>query len=206
LGEHGDTGGAGGEVDPHRAGLRVDGADLPADLELDLAGVGDDDRAGEAHTVVDDGTRVAGPLGDGRRGQPHRRHAVRDDPVETDLAGHALVPVDRVEVAGGPGVAHEQCAVEGEGAGEQLVPDGEPAHRPSPRTARVERTVATGAPPSSAISARVLTIAMPARSVIESTWTVVRRRSPATVGRWCVKRSSAWTTREKSIPDSGSAT
>src|SRR5690606_8554792 len=175
---------------------------------LDHTGVGHDDRAGEAHPVVDDGARVAGPVGDGGRGQAHRRHPVGDDAVEADLAGDALVVVDGVEVPGRARVAHQQRAVDGVGAGEQLVADGEGGQvhqRPSPRTASVERTVATGVPASSAISALVLTIAIPALSVTESTWTVVRRRFPATIGRWWVKRSSAWTTREKSIPDSGSA-
>ena len=63
----------------------------------------------------------------------------------------------------------------------------------------------TGSPSSAAISARVVIMASPARTVIESTCSTVTSRSPATIGRWWVNRSSACTTRLKSIPAAGSS-
>src|SRR5690606_3201327 len=73
-------------------------------------------------------------------------------------------------------------------------------------TTRLDRTVATGALSPSTISARVLTMVMPARWVTDSMVTPVATTSPATRGRWWVKRSSACTTLEKSTPTSGSVT
>src|SRR5699024_5310588 len=107
---------------------------------------------------------------------------------QTDLEREPLIPVDRVEVSGCPGVADQAGTVHHPRGLEQFGTSrhscGERAHQSSPRTARVDATVHTGAPPSSAISVRVLTIEIPPRAVIESTCTTVCSRSPATMGRW----------------------
>src|SRR5690606_1479960 len=215
LAEHARALAGHGEVDTDRAGVRVHRADGPGHLERSDAGVRHGHGAREARLVVDDGARVAGPvLDEGHRGA-QREHAVGDDAGQAHLGGERVVPVDRVEVAARAGVPHEAGTVDLDRAGADHVTDrqvgqggagGLGAHAPSPRTARVEVTVETGSVPpsgrSAAISQRVVTIARPARSTIESTCSTVTSSSPATIGRWWVKRSSAWTTREKSMPAS----
>src|SRR5699024_6396344 len=107
---------------------------------------------------------------------------------QAHLEGEPLIPVDRVEVPGGTGVAHQPRPVHAAGDGQQLGADGriggEDPHHSSPRTARLDVTVHTWAPPSSVISVRVVTMAIPPRVVMESTCTAVCSRSPATIGRW----------------------
>src|SRR5690606_40887348 len=142
---------------------------------------------GEPHLVVDDGARVTGPVDHHADRGPHGEHPVGDHPGQADLDGEPLVPVDRVEVAAGPGVADQVTPVHPDGGGPDDLPDlqvrdprprrGRHAVAPEvsadpssgPRTARVERTVATGVPSSAAISQRVVTMARPARSTTEST-------------------------------------
>src|SRR6185312_7072254 len=114
------------------------------------------------------GARVADPVGDDARCGAHGPHAVGDDPRQAHRGGDAIVPVDRVEVAAGAGVPDQAGAVDGDLAAGDLVADGQ-AHESSGRTARVETTVVTGSPSSDAISARVVIMASPARTVIEST-------------------------------------
>jgi hypothetical protein len=68
----------------------------------------------------------------------------------------------------------------------------------------VESTVETASPSSFVSSVLVVTMPPVPTARARSTWTVAVISSPATMGRWWVKRSSAWTTREKSIPEAGS--
>ena len=88
-----------------------------------LAGVGDDDRAGETHAVLDDRARVAGPVGDDPDRGGHRVHAVGDHVGQAEGLRVARVPVDRVEVARCAGVAHQVDALDREVLGRDLVAD-----------------------------------------------------------------------------------
>ena len=54
-----------------------------------------------------DGARIADPLGDHPTRGRHGQHSVGDDVGKPDRGGDPFVPVDRVEVAAGPGV-HDQ--------------------------------------------------------------------------------------------------
>src|SRR6185312_9176089 len=118
-----------GQVDAGGAGLLVEGADGPADLQggaLRVGGVGagrvlDDDGLGEAGLVVDDGPGIADPVLDQRDGGTHGEHAVRDDSGQADLGGEALVPVDRVEVPAGPGIADQVGPVHVQGGATDLL-------------------------------------------------------------------------------------
>src|SRR6476469_1791506 len=69
--------------------------------------VGHGDRVGELAAQLDD----LGAVGPGR--QRHRVHPVRDHARETHGRGDPVGPVDRVEVAAGPGVADQVGAPHG---------------------------------------------------------------------------------------------
>ena len=62
---------------------------------------------GELRGGLDDRAGIADPVGDDPSASGHGEHAVRDDVGQSDLGGEPLVPVDRVEVAGGAGVADQ---------------------------------------------------------------------------------------------------
>src|SRR5699024_5238084 len=197
LARHGD-----GEV--HPVALRFDRADDSAHVHLDLTRVGHGHGAGEPHAVGFQFPRIAEMVGQRRAGEAHREHPVGDDAPEAHLGGESVVPVDRVEVPGRPGVPDEPGAIDVADGLEELLAHGPRAHLPSPRTAMVDSTLPTAAPPASVRSTRVRTIVIPARLVMSTTWVVVAISSPATSGRVRLKVSSAWTTREKSISAPGS--
>src|SRR6266508_2490338 len=150
---------------------------------------------GEPDTVVDHGRRVANPLRHRLTGQRHRVHAVCDHAGQADRAGSPVVPVDRVEVAGGAGVADQVGPGDPECPGRQPVAD---LHRklhgqPSPRTTRTE-PVTTGSPASVTSSVRVVRMSWPPREAMSSTTHTHWRRSPAYTGRVYRNRCSPWTT------------
>src|SRR5699024_5429891 len=195
----------GGQIDAGRLGLFVQCTDFGGNVDFGRTGVGNFDGAREAHGVTADFARITNPVGYDINNGSHRPHAVGDYSGQTDFVGEALIPVDGVAIAGRSGVANECGAVDADGALADFLALSEfieswSAHASSPRIASVETTVATGLPAVSAISQRVVTIAIAARSTIESTCRMVESSSPATMGRWWVKVSSAWTTREKSMP------
>src|SRR6476661_6396946 len=209
----------GRELDGDALRLRVGRLDDTGDLEVCAGVVGHHDRLGEADAVLDDATGVAGPVGDEGDGRTHREHAVRDDVGQSDLLGEPLVPVDAVAVEGGPGVLHQTSPVDVDRDRRQHVTDrdlGEGAdgrgrrsallggHHSPPRMTMVDVAVQTASPCSVASSVRVVTIAWPPASRTVSTCSVPTTASPAVRGRWWVKRCSPCTTREKSIPASGS--
>ena len=73
---------------------------------------------------VHDAGRVADPLDDRAAHQGHRVHAVRDHTRQPDRGRGPVAPVDRVEVAGRPRIAHEVGARDPHGQWRQLVADG----------------------------------------------------------------------------------
>ena len=114
--------GGGGQRDLH--GLVVGVGRLHPAVEHDLrtrAVVGHRHDRGEADVELGDRARVADPLGDVAAAETHGQHAVGDRGVQTDLLGDLVVPVDRVEVAGDPGVVHQIRTGQGDDSFGQLV-------------------------------------------------------------------------------------
>src|SRR5699024_9563086 len=193
----------------------IQGGHRAGDVDAAAAVVRDRHRPGEARAVVDDPAGVTGPLGDDPGGRAHGPHPVGDDVGQPHGLRGRLVPVDDVAVAGGSGVVDEGGPGDGDGLRREglplahvgELPHGLLAHRhSSPRTTIVERLVATGASSASMISLRMVTIWCPPAARMASMCSTPRSSSPATIGRWWVKRCSPWTTREKSTPASGSLT
>src|SRR6476661_1009488 len=209
----------GRQVDGDAPGVGVDRLDHTGDLDVGAALVGHDDRPGEAHAVLDHAAGVADPVGHDRDGGTHGEHAVGDDVGQPHLLGEPLVPVDRVAVEGGTGVLDEAGPVDVDRQRREGVADGDPvegpdaggaarldAHHSAPRMTMVEVAVQTGSPASVASSVRVVTIEWPPASRTVSTCRVPTTASPAVSGRWWTNRCSPCTTREKSMPASGSRT
>src|SRR3954452_8132078 len=93
--------------------------------------VGHDDGVRELRSELADAAGAAGPVVERPGGQRHREHPVRDDAGQADRPGHAVRPVDRVEVAAGTGVADQV------GPGHGVLPRRElPAGFPQRRTGR----------------------------------------------------------------------
>src|SRR6185312_16093477 len=131
----------------------------------------------------------AGPGGHCPAHQGHREHAVGDHAGEAHRGREALAPVDRVEVAGGAGVADQI----GPGDPEGLRLEGH-GHS-SPRCTSLAQTVTTGSPASVDTSLRVVMTSCPPRLVISSTVLTQTSASPATIGRRYANRWSPCTTR-----------
>src|SRR5215207_898431 len=145
--------------------LGVEADQDPAAVDLGHLALGGEGLAGLDHgrepdlQSLDRG-RVADPAGDHAGGDAHGVHAVGDHPGQPDGLGDLVVPVDRVEVAGGAGVADQVHALDrlgdlGEGVAGPHAGQVDPgAHaRPSrggavPRDSRVPRTRQTGSPSS----------------------------------------------------------
>ena len=172
-------------VSPPERALSSTETRLPSSLSSHLAGdlqgrpgvvVRHHDRPGEADAVLLHRAGVAGPVGDhpGRLG--HGEHAVRDHVGQADRLGDPLVPVDQVEVAGGPGVHDQVDPLDPEGLRGQLgphldvvVPDRHRQPPAVPRATRVEYAVRTGSPSTVETSPRVVSRSLPAAERMLST-------------------------------------
>src|SRR3954471_6391044 len=158
----------------------LDGA---PDHDLDAGVVVRNDHwLGELATDLTHPTRRTGPGVERPGRQRQREHAVRDHPRQTDRGGHAIRPVDRVEVAARPGVAHQRGPGDGVGLFGKLLPARQ-VHGSSPRCTRVANAVQTGRPSASVISLRVPMMSAPPICRRLSTVKVAVRMSPATTGR-----------------------
>ena len=78
---------------------------------------------GQPHRVAGDRTGVARPCGGESGTQTHGEHSVGDHIGQPGQLGDALVPVDRVGVAGHPGVVHQVAAGQPGVVRRQLVAD-----------------------------------------------------------------------------------
>src|SRR6476660_4064153 len=112
-----------GQLDGGTLGLLVDRLDDARDLDVGPAVMGHDDGPGEAHAVVDHPAGITDPVADHVDRGAHGEHAVGDDGGQPDGPGEALVPVDRVAVEAGAGVADQRGPVDVHGARGQLVAD-----------------------------------------------------------------------------------
>ena len=113
-----------GERDRHRLVLLVDRLDPTGEHDVGADTViGNRHDGGEPHVVLADRARVTHPLGDIAAAEAHGQHAVGDRGVQSDLFGDLVVPVDRVEVAGHPGVVDQVGPGQGDGPLRQLVAD-----------------------------------------------------------------------------------
>ena len=143
----------------------------------------DDDGAGEAHAVLEDAAGVAEPRHDRLDREAHREHPVREHARQPHGGGDVVAVVDRIEVAGRPGIAHERLAGEVHRALCDDVADGERGHcSPSP-TSRTDVAVTTWSPAASVISASLVTIALPPIARMPVTESFAVSSSPATIGR-----------------------
>src|SRR5437764_2025438 len=165
LAENGLAVELGHEVDAGDA-VVGDVADLAAELDQRaLLRVRHDDGPGEARAEVEQAAGIAEPVGDDAGGDGHGEHAVRDDVGKADFLGERLVPVDRVEVERGAGVADELLTGDPDLDGRELVAD---VHASSPRTTSWARVVQSRSPAASVMSARRLMKSLPARAMMWS--------------------------------------
>src|SRR5215207_8459311 len=178
--------------------LGVEADQDPAAVDLGHLALGGEGLAGLDHgrepdlQSLDRG-RVADPAGDHAGGDAH---------------GDLVVPVDRVEVAGGAGVADQVHALDRLGdlgqavAGPHLGQVDPGAHaRPSrggavPRDSRVPRTRQTSSPSSVVTSVSRVSSSWRPLAWAAATLPVASSRSPARIGRWWTNSCSPWTTLE----------
>src|SRR5690606_34847635 len=90
--------------------------------------------------------------------------------------------VDRVEVSGSTRVAHQRLAGEQDRAGDDLLPDDELHHSPSPTSSTLV-AVTTCSPSTVEISASLVIIALPPTVRMPVTRSCADSSSPATIGR-----------------------
>src|SRR5215216_4344314 len=193
--------------------LGVEADQDPGAVDLGHLALGGEGLAGldhgrEADPQALDRGRVADPAGDHPGGHGHRVHPVGDHPGQADRLGDLVVPVDRVEVAGGAGVADQVQALDGLGDLGEGVARPHPgrvdprAHAPLPRggavprDSRVALTVQTGSPASVVISVSRVSSSWRPLAAAAATLPLASSRSPARMGRWYRNSCSPWTTLE----------
>src|SRR5271169_5912018 len=192
----------GGDVDRHPVAVEPLGHGAAHLHGGALLVVGHDDRRGEPDPVFGDRARVARPLGEEPARQGHGQHAVRDHVGQAHGPGDALVPVDDVEVTGGPGVpdqvppGHLVLPRRDLGAGLDLVVAGA-GHRSilfpglyAPRSTSVYRAVHTCSPSTVRIWVTVVSVVMLPTGRMDSMVLCDTSTSPACIGRAWVKLCS----------------